>query len=305
MAPPTMKRFARVIQAVLVSPQFLFRLELNASSPASTPRPLDDYELAARLSYFLWSSMPDDELFRAASAKELGDSTNLSAQVARMVAIPKPRPWSTTSAQNGSTRGTSRTCSPTRRSTLRSTTICALRWPRDHVSFRRHREGNHSGRRAPHVELQLHERPAREALRPSRGWVRDAGSNRSPEPARRAAHPCQHAHGQRTPQGDRTGLAGQMDPEPAPLHRHSASAPRYSEGAGGDGKPVAAPAVGRASPELGLLVLSLPHGSAGSRARTVRCGGSVSHDRQRRGDRHLGPAPRTERLSRDRGISGR
>jgi Protein of unknown function (DUF1592)/Protein of unknown function (DUF1588)/Protein of unknown function (DUF1587)/Protein of unknown function (DUF1585)/Protein of unknown function (DUF1595)/Planctomycete cytochrome C len=77
--------FERAVQValttVLASPQFLFLVE-----PEETvqDRPLTEFELASRLSYFLWSSMPDEELFREARAKTL--RTNLRRQVARMLA---------------------------------------------------------------------------------------------------------------------------------------------------------------------------------------------------------------------------
>jgi hypothetical protein len=61
--------FDRVLQAVLLAPQFLYRIESNVSPSAKSPRQLDGYELASRLSYFIWSSMPDDELFRAAQGQ--------------------------------------------------------------------------------------------------------------------------------------------------------------------------------------------------------------------------------------------
>ncbi len=73
------------LQAVLVSPNFLFRLELDDRPGASVSKPLNDYQLASRLSYFLWSSMPDDELFRLASQGKLKDPTALQAQVQRML----------------------------------------------------------------------------------------------------------------------------------------------------------------------------------------------------------------------------
>mgnify|MGYP002700921720 CR=1 FL=1 len=68
-------------QAVLVSPHFLFRWELD-TRPASdeTIRRLNDWELASRLSYFLWSSMPDAELFRLAKRGELAKPDVLAAQ---------------------------------------------------------------------------------------------------------------------------------------------------------------------------------------------------------------------------------
>ncbi len=74
------------LQAVLVSPNFLFRME---SEPASgeTVRLLNEHELATRLSYFLWSSMPDEELMRLADEGKL--RAELQPQVRRMLADPK------------------------------------------------------------------------------------------------------------------------------------------------------------------------------------------------------------------------
>ena len=75
---------ARAITAVLASPRFLFRLEqvLPESDAAAHPL-LDEYSLASRLSYFLWSTMPDPELLDLAARGEL--RKNLPAQVARML----------------------------------------------------------------------------------------------------------------------------------------------------------------------------------------------------------------------------
>src|SRR5690606_9450384 len=73
--------------AVLVSPDFLFRRE--ADPPPGTHAPISDYELAARLSYFLWSSMPDEELFALASRGALNDEDTIRAQVERMLDDPK------------------------------------------------------------------------------------------------------------------------------------------------------------------------------------------------------------------------
>lgn len=74
------------IQAMLVSPHFLFRIERDNADPAK-PHPITELELASRLSYFLWSSMPDDELLNLASSKKL--RLNLDAQVKRMLADSK------------------------------------------------------------------------------------------------------------------------------------------------------------------------------------------------------------------------
>lgn len=79
-------RFA--LRAVLVSPDFLFRIETPRGEKAS---PVSAWELASRLSYFLWSSMPDDELFRIAHAGTLRQPAVLEAQVRRMLQDPKGR----------------------------------------------------------------------------------------------------------------------------------------------------------------------------------------------------------------------
>jgi hypothetical protein len=74
------------LEAILVSPHFLFRIE-NDPDPngAAAAHRIDDYELAARLSYFLWSSMPDEELFRLAGERKLHRPEALRAQVHRML----------------------------------------------------------------------------------------------------------------------------------------------------------------------------------------------------------------------------
>ena len=73
-----------VLQAVLLSPGFLYRSEPILPDKGAV-RPLDGYELASRLSYFLWSSMPDDELFALAASGELSDPEVLAAQARRML----------------------------------------------------------------------------------------------------------------------------------------------------------------------------------------------------------------------------
>jgi hypothetical protein len=83
------KRFeegiAHAMVAVLASPRFLFRVEEGeANRPAKSHALVDEYALASRLAYFLWSTMPDDELFRLAERGEL--RKNLVAQVKRMLA---------------------------------------------------------------------------------------------------------------------------------------------------------------------------------------------------------------------------
>ncbi len=98
------------IEAILMSPNFLFRAERDQPVASTVPRAsglalavtsgaaapsadvsyrISDYELASRLSYFLWSSMPDDALFDAARQKRLHQRPVLDAQVKRMLADPK------------------------------------------------------------------------------------------------------------------------------------------------------------------------------------------------------------------------
>lgn len=77
----------RPIQAVLCSPHFLMRVEEDRASAA--PWAVSDHELATRLSYFLWSSMPDERLFGLAGERKLHDSAVLEGEVRRMLADKK------------------------------------------------------------------------------------------------------------------------------------------------------------------------------------------------------------------------
>ncbi len=74
---------------VFVAPAFLYRLEKAA--PGTTSGPVSDWELASRLSYFLWSSLPDSELRNAAAAGKLHPPDNLVAQARRMLPDPRVR----------------------------------------------------------------------------------------------------------------------------------------------------------------------------------------------------------------------
>jgi mono/diheme cytochrome c family protein len=78
------------IQAILVSPDFLFRLERERpGTPSATAYKITPHELATRLSYFLWASMPDTELRRAADTGTLRDPQILAFQVRRMLRDPR------------------------------------------------------------------------------------------------------------------------------------------------------------------------------------------------------------------------
>jgi hypothetical protein len=78
------------LRRILASPSFVFRPEREAPNlPAGTPYRVTDYELASRLSFFLWSSIPDDELLRVAGTGTLSKPDILHAQVRRMLADRK------------------------------------------------------------------------------------------------------------------------------------------------------------------------------------------------------------------------
>ena len=77
----------RSLESILVDPEFLFRIEREPAGAApGSIHPVSDLELASRLSFFLWSSIPDDELLDAAARGELRDRGVLDGQVRRMLA---------------------------------------------------------------------------------------------------------------------------------------------------------------------------------------------------------------------------
>ncbi len=82
-----------VIEAVLQSADFLYRVEFGATSQAQgSVLPLTPYEMASRLSYFLWDSMPDATLFAAADANELSTKDQLATQARRLLQSPNAHP---------------------------------------------------------------------------------------------------------------------------------------------------------------------------------------------------------------------
>src|SRR5262249_8728140 len=97
--PDHTRAIKALIARILIAPEFLYRVEqgtVSVSGPSSSTtaaaiRPLNSWEIASRLSYFLWSSIPDDELRRAAAANELIDPAQIRKQAKRMMADPKAR----------------------------------------------------------------------------------------------------------------------------------------------------------------------------------------------------------------------
>ncbi|MCC6366906.1 MAG: DUF1592 domain-containing protein [Bryobacterales bacterium] len=81
---------AAALRDVLLAPDFLFRLEFDrAGAKPRSAQPVSDFELASRLSFFLWSSVPDDSLLDLASKGKLRDSAVIESEVHRMLADPR------------------------------------------------------------------------------------------------------------------------------------------------------------------------------------------------------------------------
>ena len=78
-----------VVHIMLASPQFLYRIEIDRSLTETAPHDVTAYELASRLSYALWSSMPDDTLLASAESGKLSQAAMLDAEVDRLLADPR------------------------------------------------------------------------------------------------------------------------------------------------------------------------------------------------------------------------
>ena len=89
------------LQAIVADPEFLFRFERTPANvaPGANYR-ISDLELASRLSYFLWSSSPDEQLLTLASEGKLKDQQVLEQQVKRMLADPRSKTLSTNFASH-------------------------------------------------------------------------------------------------------------------------------------------------------------------------------------------------------------
>lgn len=81
--------------AVLCSPHFLYRIEAPPAGLTAKTFAINDYALASRLSYFLWSTMPDEALFNAAAAGKLHQPGVIEAEIKRMMADPKAQAFAT------------------------------------------------------------------------------------------------------------------------------------------------------------------------------------------------------------------
>ena len=101
-AGPLDEAVALTVAGLLQTPTFHFRIEPRRPGGGAGARPLSRWQLASRLSYFLWDSMPDEALFAAAEAGDLDTRAGIEAQARRMLDDPKPGPPSSASTTSGS-----------------------------------------------------------------------------------------------------------------------------------------------------------------------------------------------------------
>ena len=94
---------AVTLTGMLQSPYFLYRTEVSPPAGGQPVAALSPFELASRLSYLLWGSMPDDALFAAAAANQLDGKNAIAAQARRLLDDRAPARWSRGSTSNGST----------------------------------------------------------------------------------------------------------------------------------------------------------------------------------------------------------
>ena len=303
------------VERLLIDPEFLFRIERDPEGAApGAPYRLSDLELASRLSFFLWSSIPDDELLDVAERGRLSDPGVLEGQVRRMLDDARASAlvdnfagqWLSLRSVGGIAPDPNlfpgfdenlREAFPARdRAVLREP---VARGPE------RHRPSG----RGPHVP----QRAAGPALRDSRGdrqplpagEPRGPGTRRGPAP--RSARPWQHPRRDLLRQPHLAGAPGEMAARERPGHTaraapagHPAAARRRPGRRAAHGSRAAR----RAPAEPGLRQLSCAHGPAGVRARELRRHRTVADERRRRSHRRFGGARRrAHRVRRSRGAA--
>lgn len=107
LGDPPLAALELVFHALLSSAEFLYRIELDPEPQSIAPHPLNAFELASRLSYFLWSSAPDDDLLRMAADGSLLEPATLSAAVDGMLGDPRSERFVSNSPASGSERAKS------------------------------------------------------------------------------------------------------------------------------------------------------------------------------------------------------
>ena len=273
----------RALERVLVSPEFLLRTEYpRANAARGTAYAVTDVELASRLSFFLWSSIPDDELLTVAVEGRLRSPGILQQQVQRMLKDERADALVTNFAaqwlylRDLQARRPNDRLFPDfddglRQALLRETELFFGSILREDRSAARPVEGR----------LYVPQRAAGAALRhPER--VRQPLSARDARPrsrARRAARSGQRSHADVLRDADFTRGARQMDPREHPRRAAASAAAQRAGAQGNDRRRQGADderAHGAASNERGLRQLPCADGSARVRAREFRCGRTVA-----------------------------
>ena len=286
------------LRLILASPKFLFRAEPDPAGAApGTIYRLGDLELASRLSFFLWSSIPDDELLTVATQGKLKDPAVLDQQVRRMLADPRaealvdelrrpmavpPQPAGPPARQHG--------VSGFRRQPAAGVPA------RDRAVLRQHHARRPQRARPARRELHVRQRAAGAALRHSerlREPVPAGDADRRESP--RAARPGKRPDGDVVSEPDLAGSSRQVDPG---KHSRHAAAAAAAECAGAHGKrrgrqgAVGAGAARGTPEEPRLRELSSGDGSARVLARELRRDRAVAGQGRGRSGRCLGPARR-------------
>ena len=299
------------LQFILASPEFLVRFESDPPNLApNAAYRLDDLALASRLSFFLWSSLPDDQLLTLASQGKLKDPVVLEQQVKRMLADARSKALVTNFAEQW-----------LHLRNLKSSVAGSGSLPRfrrqpstgdegrDVAVLRQHRARRSQRRRSAECRLHVRQRAAGAALRHSQR-VRESvpardGRQRSPA---RAARPGQRAHRHLLSESDLAGRARQMDPDQS-AGRSAAASAAQRPAARGDLRrrqgALVARAHGAAPRQSGLRGLSQGDGSDRLRARELRRHRPLAEHRGRRTDRYVRHAlQRRRRWTASSGFAG-
>ena len=215
------------LRALLASPEFLFRVERDpAGVAAGTAYRVSDLELATRLSFFLWSSLPDDELVETAAADRLRHPAVLEAQVRRMLADPRAETLTTNFASQWLHLRNLDAVRPDSRRFPDFDDNLRQGFRREtQLLFQSIVDEDRSVTDPPHRRLHVRQRASREALRDSRYLRRPFPPRHLArgEPARRSARPREHLDGDLLRDPDIAGAARKVDSrEPA---RRAAAGP--------------------------------------------------------------------------------
>ena len=277
------------LEGVLSSPHFLIRVESDPDGVApGTVYRLSDVELASRLSFFLWRSIPDDELLDLAAEGRLSEPATLSEQVRRMLGDRRATRFMDDFVEQWLQVRNLRSHEPDRRlfrgfdPTLRDAMVRETK-----LFFESQVRGGQADSRAAARRLHVPERAPGAALR-DRRRLRESPAPRDPgrRPALRAARARQRPHRHLVSEPDVGRAAREVDPG-KPAGVAAPAAPAERAGARGErgrrGARIVAGAHGAASRQPGLRQLSQPDRSVGLRAGALRCGRRVARDRRGRG----------------------